>query len=219
MGLITGALVSTTFNQMVPLSGATVVAATGGSLAAAGTSWGQKLFSERDSDELLSGERNDAFTGNAWDQLVHERAGNPTVPVKYDVEFRDVSGHVNTGKPGNSQAKFRFTLQPGTSLPDGPSDSRVTVDKTLSVVLVRVSDDAPMATHFYGTKSGVLLNVLINTTDPLNPFYETHFKRTDLIDPNTGVAPVGSASYVLNVYVRDVDGKWMPQATSSSVTF
>jgi hypothetical protein len=91
-------------------------------------------------------------------------------------------------------------------------------DKTVSAVLVR-ADDAQMAAHFYGTAGGVLLNVLINVSNPLSPVYETHFKRADLIDPNTAAAPTASATYVLKVYVRDVDGKWMPQATSSSVTF
>ena len=166
-------------------------------------------------DKLLSGNGSHTITAKAWDGAGNEGIGRSIFPAKYDAQFSEASGNLNTDRPADSQAKFKFTLRRGTSLSEGS----IILDKTILGVLVRVSDDAPMATHFYGTSGGVLRNVLISQTDPLSPSYETHFKRGDLIDPNTGLAPTGSGIYLLKVYVRGVDGNWMLQATSSSVTF
>jgi hypothetical protein len=215
MGLITGALVSTVLNQNFPFSGATLVAASGlrptdSSLAAA-TSSKQMLSFNIGSDELLSGDGNYPSALNAWD--------HPTALVGYNIRFQEASGNVDAGRPANSQGKFKFTLHAATASSEGTSDNRFITDKTVSVVLVRVSDDAPMSSHAYSTSGDVLLKVLINATDPLNPFYETHFKRADLIEPNTGLAPSGPGIYALKVSVLGAEGHRMLLATSRPVTF
>ena len=197
VGLITGAIMATMIQGGAPSTGA-------------GTS---------PADKLLSGNGSHTITAKAWDGAGNEGIGRSTFPAKYDAQFSETSGNVNTARPADSQAKFKFTLRLGTARSESASDGVFVFDKTISGVLVRASDDAPMATHFYSMSGGVLRNVLISQTDPLSPSYETHFKRGDLIDPNTGLAPTGSGIYVLKVYARGVDGNWMLQATSSSVAF
>jgi hypothetical protein len=193
IGLITGAVMGTMIQSSAPVAGA----------------------GRNPAGKLQSGNRSYAITAKAWDGSENDGMGSSTVQVKYYARFSEASEDLDAAEPSSSKAIFKFTLLEWTALSDGPYDGSFKFDSTVSAVLVRVSDDTPMATHFYGASGGVL----ISRADPLNPFYETHFERADLIDPHTGLAPVGSETYVLRVYVEDSDGNSMLQATSSSVTF
>jgi hypothetical protein len=88
-------------------------------------------------------------------------------------------------------------------------------DNTVVVKLVRVTDGAVMSMHTRTSGAGVLSQIVYND----DPAYQTHFRRTLLIDPNTSAAPTTSASYKAKVYVLDVDNNLVFQAESEAVTF
>jgi hypothetical protein len=84
-------------------------------------------------------------------------------------------------------------------------------DQTVVVELVRTSDNAVVATHLYGT-GDIKTYVQIDTSDPANPQYKTHFRRGD-------VGASVSNTYRARVRFLDVDGNLVTQAESSLVQF
>ena len=76
------------------------------------------------------------------------------------------------------------------------------------VELVRSSDNAVAATHYYGS-GDIQGTVQINLTGRV---CQTNFKRGD-------IGASGPVTYKANVYFLDIDGKSMCQTTSNDVTF
>lgn len=145
------------------------------------------------------------FTATATDRATPSNTGtaSSTFNVNYTVSFTKADG-IQPQQPGNaqSQGQFKFTAK--------RLDGTFMYDQTVVVKLIRVSDDAVMATHNYGT-GAILQYVKIDSTVPV---YETNFKRGDLSGP-----PATADYYKARVLFLDVDGNLIQQAESAVVRF
>ena len=157
----------------------------------------------------LSGIGRYTLTADATDVAGNAGTASRSFKVSYAVSFdrQDTQNGCNTktGNPGKAcHGRFHFTARRSSSTSDG----LFMVDQTVIVKLVRVSDQAVVASHSFGVGMPQA-NV---TIDPSVPMYETRFVRNDL-----GVSV--PTNYVAEVYFRDVDGVEMLQGKSGELTF
>ncbi len=129
-----------------------------------------------------------------------------TFKVNYAVNLTAHVPNPNCQSAGNASCtgQFKFTVNRSNVTSDG----WFMYDHTVAVALIRTSDNAIVATHYYGTGS-ILSWTQIDSTGPA---YQTNFRRGD-------IGASGPATYTANVYFLDVDGNSVLQATSTPVTF
>jgi hypothetical protein len=153
----------------------------------------------------LSGIGTYTLTAEATDGAGNVGTAYSTFQVKYDVAF--TQANQSGGNNANSTGRFAFTVKRSALTSDGA----FMYDQTVVVELIRTSNNAVVATHAYRT-GDIKAYIQIDTSDPANPQYKTHFKRSD-------VGASAANTYKARVLFLDVDGNPMQQVESAPVTF
>jgi len=140
-----------------------------------------------------------------------DAVGNTSAPVtsgfqvKYDIQFTKQDFNTN-GQPKNFTAQFKFTVKRSSTTSDGA----FMFDKTVTVKLVRTSDNFVVSTHVYGV-GDIKDNVQIDST----PVYQTNFVKGIVF----GATLPDPTQYKAELWFKDVDGTLVKQAESDPGTF
>ena len=204
---VSNVAISLSLNQALPVASGVLVTGTGtfspvGGTGTAGTTSGTAFTSA-----ARSGIGSYTLTASATD--VAGNTGTAAKPFKltYALEFTKASAQppCATGGTSNCTGQFQFTLRRSSVTSDGA----FMFDQTVRVELVNTASNAVVAAHTYGTgdiKAWVQIDAAAFQ-------YQTNFRRGDI------AGAVSSATYEAKVYCKDVDGNWMLQGTSPTVTF
>jgi hypothetical protein len=209
-GAVSNLVLPLSLDSSLPAGAGLTVGATGSFTPHGGTGLAGTTDAFAFNAGSLSGIGRYTLTADATDVAGNTGTASRSFKVGYAVSFDKQSTQngcdTKTGNPGKAcHGMFHFTVHRSSSTSDGA----FMVDQTVVVKLVRVSDQAVVASHGFSVAGSPNTFVKIATADQL---YQTHFVRGDL-----GVTV--PATYVAEVYFRDVDGVEMLQAKSVELKF